>query len=175
MHRIYGAMICVVALMLTSLAGTNPALADSVVINITGQILPASCTVQSIPAVSLGDIRDVDMANVGNSSSPVAFQLSLTACPATTTKVTASFAGTADSSNGDVFRNATGTGNATGVGVQLLDADHGNATLRPGSTSQLAVSNSSATFNLEARAVTTTANPVTGNIDTSVTVTFTYQ
>jgi len=161
--------------MLACLTGAGTAAADSVVVNVTGQILPASCTVGPMPAVTLGDIRDVDMQNVGDASSPVAFQLSLTACPATTARVTAAFTGTADTDTPGLFRNATGTGFATGIGVRLLDADHGDVAVPPGGTSQVAVNSSSATFSLKAQAVTTRVAPVTGNIDTSVTVTFTYQ
>lgn len=161
--------------MLACLTGPGTATADSVVVNVTGQILPASCTVGPMPTITLGDLRDVDMQNVGDSSSPVAFNLSLTACPATTAKVTATFTGTEDTDTPGLFRNATGTGFATGIGVRLLDADHGDVAVPPEGISQVEVSNSSATFNLKAQAVTTRVAPVTGNIDTSVTVTFTYQ
>lgn len=161
--------------MLACLAAAGNARSDSTVINITGQIVPASCTVQPLPAVSLGDIRDVDMQDMGDTSSPVDFQLSLTACPSTITQVTASFAGTADETNSQLFKNTSGAGYATGLGVRLLDADHAGVAVPPGGSSQVGVSNSSATFNLKALAVTTQAGPTAGDIDTSVTVTFTYQ
>lgn len=153
----------------------NSVLADSMVVNVTGQILPASCTVQPINNVNLGDIRDVDMFDVGDVSSSVPFQIKLTDCPATLTKVTAQFAGAQDAINKDLYANIVGNGFATGLGIQLLDADHGDVKIPPAGEIQTSVVNSNAIFNLKARAVTTTVNPMTGDIETCVTVTFIYQ
>lgn len=153
--------------------------ADSVVVNVTGQIVPASCTVLPFPAVNLGDIKDTDMATVGSASQPVAFSLQLTGCPTTTKNVTALFSGAADTMDSNLYKITQGAGYASGLGVRLTDVDHGNLVLKPGTpggSSQVAVDGGqNATFNLKAQAVTTQASPVAGDIAASVTVTFTYQ
>lgn len=162
-------------LLLISLSGVNTSHADSIVVNIMGNILPSPCTVQTIPNVNLGEIRDIYMQKVGDTSTPVDFKLSLIGCPPNITKATVTFAGVTDLSNSGLFRNSTGSGSATGIGIELLDGDHNGIRIPPGGTSQVIVSNTSATFNLKARTVTTLAAPVTGSIDASITVSFTYQ
>ncbi|KML22923.1 hypothetical protein VL10_14590 [Leclercia adecarboxylata] len=164
-----------VLLMLFCLTWGNTSKADSIIVNVTGNILPSPCTVQTIPDVNLNEISDVQMQKVGNTSSPVDFRISLIGCPPNIKKATVTFTGLADLNNNGLFRNTAGSGAATGLGIELLDGDHNGVRIIPGGTSQVMVSNASATFNLKARAVTTVAAPVTGNIDANITVSFTYQ
>ncbi|WP_241573367.1 fimbrial protein [Rosenbergiella nectarea] len=147
--------------------------ADSADVNITinGQVVARPCTV-STPTVNidLGALNSADFITPGSTSAWQAFTLNLSSCPIGTSKVTATFSGTSDSSN-TYFAN---TGAATNMAVQLADSTGNN--LKNGSTKIVAVSDSSksAVLNLEVRAITTQGKATQGSIQSVINVTYTY-
>jgi major type 1 subunit fimbrin (pilin) len=104
-----------------------PAFAQSdATLTFSGTILPPSCDVDSSSqnqTVTLASTPIMNFAAVGSTASPQAVSLNLINCPVGT-NVTMTVSGTMDTV-ASVLQN---TGNATGVGVQLLSASSVGAT-----------------------------------------------
>ncbi|HGM5490687.1 TPA: fimbrial protein [Serratia fonticola] len=150
--------------------------ATDVTININGRVIASPCTVDGAQSVNVDlgqNIEAASLSTAGSSSEWSSFNLNLKNCPASTSNVTATFSGTADSTSPNYYRN---TGTATGVAVQLFKANS-STSLGNGSTFVSAVNATAhtATFPLAARAYTATGNVMPGTIASVVQVTFTYQ
>lgn len=149
----------------------HAALAADVTITINGKVVATPCTVATSNVdIDLGTLMSSDFVTAGSSSAWHSFTLNLTNCPVGTSKVTATFSGSSDSSN-SYFAN---TGDATNMAIQLADSDGSN--LKNGSSKVVAVNDSSksAVLNLEVRAITTQGKATQGTIQSIINVTYTY-
>src|SRR5690606_13216089 len=94
-------------------------------INFTGEIIDSACTVVnglSNPLnVSLGKVSKSAFTGSGSTTSTTRVSIQLKDCPETVTSASVTFGGTPDSNNKDILAVTSGTGSASGVGVQLLD------------------------------------------------------
>ncbi|EPT6973898.1 fimbrial protein [Cronobacter sakazakii] len=148
-------------------------------VNFTGEILDAGCEVvnsQSSPlAVDLGKISKTAFTGIGSTTNITSFVLQLKNCPETVTKASIKFGGTADTDNVDVLALTGGTGAASGVGIQLVDADGTPLNLYTASA-DYALETGTATNNLEfgARYIQTGATVTAGVANGSSTFTVTY-
>jgi minor fimbrial subunit len=106
--------------LLSGLLINHAALADSVTVNISGNVLASPCTVESSSPISvvLPDIFASDLSADGKVGTKVAFELKLKDCPANTTKVTATYGGTASTLSPNSFKN---TGTATELVLLVID------------------------------------------------------
>lgn len=146
-------------------------------INLSGTVVASACTVDAgtkDQAVTFEQARAVDYPTIGDVSEWQDFSLTLSACPASTTQVTATFTGDAD--NDDPTKFANTQGDATGMALQIMSRDHTTEISPQGA---LAVSvdstNHSATFPLSARLYTPTGHVTAGEFKTVVQFSFTYQ
>jgi len=94
-------------------------------INFTGEIIDSACTVVnglSNPLdVSLGKVAKSAFTGSGSTTSTTRFSIQLKDCPETVTSAAVTFGGTPDGGNSNVLAVTTGTGTATGIGIQLLN------------------------------------------------------
>ncbi|WP_379934553.1 fimbrial protein [Enterobacter sichuanensis] len=94
-------------------------------INFTGEVIDSACTVVnglSNPlTVSLGKFAKSAFTGSGSTTSTTRFSIQLKNCPDTVTSASVTFGGTPDGNNKDILAVTSGTGTASGVGVQLLD------------------------------------------------------
>lgn len=163
------------AFMLLTFGLTSFAFAgDPITLNITGNILASPCEVDgtgTVP-VNLGEnLQSADFQDAETSSAWVPFSVSLKNCPAGTSSVTATFGGTADTSDPNTLYVNTGT--ATNVAVQLEGKNsepYGN-----GKTSTLDISSGvDPKWDLQARAYSSAGGVTPGTINASVTRGLTY-
>ncbi|MCR6674165.1 type 1 fimbrial protein [Escherichia marmotae] len=146
-------------------------------INLSGTVVAAACTVDTntkAQTVTFQQARAVDYKTVGSTSEWQDFQLSLSGCPASTTQVTASFSGDADTVDPTKFSNSLG--NATGMALQIMTRDHlteiqplGALTVGVNSTQNSVI------FPLSARLYTPTGVVTAGEFKTVMQFSFTYQ
>ena len=158
-------------------AGVNQVVAAPTQVNITGVVVASPCAVDTTNSdlnVNLGtNIQATSLATAGNTSTAVPFKLVVKDCPTTTTKVTASFSGTADSAAGGRYATTSGAGMATNVAVEVAQDVSPYTLQNPGTTMDMTVVGTSATFLLRANAYA--KGVVTpGNIASVMSVDFTY-
>nr|WP_231566341.1 MULTISPECIES: fimbrial protein [unclassified Serratia (in: enterobacteria)] len=142
-----------------------------VTITVNGKVVAKPCTVSTVSTtVELGDLFTFNLLAPGAFSPWHQVELSLTNCPAGTTKVTATFSGTADSTR-SYYANQ---GAARNIALQL--ADGSGANLPTGSSKIVAVNDTSkaASFVLQVRAITPGGNATQGSIQSVINVTYTY-
>lgn len=148
------------------------AYAEDVTITINGKVVAKPCIVSTVspPPVELGDLYTFNLLSPGASSAWHEVKLSLTNCPEGTSKVTATFSGTADS-NVNYYANQ---GAALNIALQL--ADDNDVNLPNGSKKIVAVNDASkaANFVLKVRAITPNGNVTQGSIQAVINVTYTY-
>ncbi|MDX6977346.1 fimbrial protein [Citrobacter portucalensis] len=105
-------------------------------INFTGSITDQACTVDTgsqNPNVNLGNVAQTALNGAaGMKAAPTRFTLSLSDCPDTVTGANVKFDGTSDSVNQNLLALDSGTGVATGVGIEIADK---NGTVIPLHTS----------------------------------------
>ncbi|EOL9131584.1 fimbrial protein [Cronobacter malonaticus] len=148
-------------------------------VNFTGEILDAACEVvnsQSSPlAVDLGKVSKTAFTGVGSTTNITSFFLQLKNCPASVTTASIKFGGDADSNNASVLALTGDTGKASGVGIQLVDADGTPLDLYTASA-DYALQTGTATNNLEfgTRYIQTGAAVTAGTANGSSTFTVTY-
>ncbi|EOL9069763.1 fimbrial protein [Cronobacter turicensis] len=148
-------------------------------INFTGEILDAACEVvnslSSPLTVDLGKVSKTAFTGVGSTTNITSFFLELKNCPETVTKASIKFGGNADTDNVNVLALTGGTGAASGVGIQLVDADGTPLNLYTASA-DYALQTGTATNNLEfgARYIQTGAAVTAGTANGSSTFTVTY-
>ena len=99
--------------------------ANSTTITVIGEVRQAACIIDinsiDIP-VYLGDVSTYKFHNVGDSSSPIEFTITLNECPLTTTKSLVKFDGFGDPNNNTLLRLDNISGSAKGVGIGIYDA-----------------------------------------------------
>lgn len=145
--------------------------AADVTITINGRVVARPCTVSTTSAVvDLGDLYTFDLQSAGAASPWRSVTLNLINCPEGTSKVTATFSGTADN-NPNYYANQGVAGN---VALQLADGEGVN--LPNGSTKAVAVNDGSqaASFVLQVRAISPVGNATQGSIQSLINVTYTY-
>ena len=154
--------------MLTT--ATTPLPAADVTITVNGSVVAKPCTVSTPSAtVNLGDLYTFSMASAGAASPWYSVTLSLSNCPVGTSRVTATFSGTADSTG--YYQNQGTAGN-----IQLELQDSSGTTLNNGATKAVQVNDStlSASFPLQVRALTVNGGATQGTIQAVINVTYTY-
>ncbi|NHV09322.1 fimbrial protein [Cronobacter turicensis] len=148
-------------------------------VNFTGEILDAACEVvnsQSSPlAVDLGSVSKTAFTGVGSTTNITSFVLQLKNCPETVKTAAIKFGGNADLDNVNVLALTGGTGAASGVGIQLVDADGTPLNLYTASA-DYTLETGTATNSLEfgARYIQTAAAVTAGTANGSSTFTVTY-
>lgn len=94
-------------------------------ITVTGKIKASACMVDVDSksfTVEMGKHKTNEFKNVGDSTSPVNFEILLTECPATTTKALIKLDGIADANNPNLIRIDSGEGTAQGIGIAVYDS-----------------------------------------------------
>lgn len=145
--------------------------AADVTITVNGKVVAKPCTVSTTNAtVELGDLNTFSLVSPGSSSQWHAVVLDLSNCPVGTSRVTASFSGTADSTTG-YYKNQGTAGN-----IQLELQDDSGHTLNTGTTTSVQVDDSSqsARFSLQVRALSVNGSATQGTIQAVINVTYTY-
>ncbi|ELV2798029.1 type 1 fimbrial protein [Enterobacter ludwigii] len=151
---------------------------DPVTITVTGNVVASPCEVSAESKtmnIDLGggkDLQTADLNAAGAFSPWVPFSIVLQNCPAGTSSVTATFAGTADSADPETLY--TNTGTATNVAVQLegeASEPYGN-----GKTAKIDISSPSdkPTWNLQTRAFSKNGGVTPGTINSVITMSFAY-
>ena len=126
-------------------------------------------SVDPTATIELGDLNTFSLVNAGSSSAWHSVALELSNCPVGTSRVTASFSGTADSTG--YYKNQGTAGN---IQLELQD-DSGNR-LNTGATKSVVVDDASqsARFPLQVRALSVNGGATQGTIQAVINVTYTY-
>lgn len=157
-------------LLTVILAASAVVQAADVTIIVNGKVVAKPCTVSTTTAtVELGDLYTFSLVNAGSSSAWHSVALELSNCPVGTSRVTASFSGTADSTG--YYKNQGTAGN---IQLELQD-DSGNR-LNTGATKSVVVDDASqsARFPLQVRALSVNGGATQGTIQAVINVTYTY-
>ncbi|WP_216082144.1 fimbrial protein [Citrobacter sp. MGH 55] len=157
-------------LLTVILAASAVVQAADVTITVNGKVVAKPCTVSTTTAtVELGDLYTFSLVNAGSSSAWHSVALELSNCPVGTSRVTASFSGTADSTG--YYKNQGTAGN---IQLELQD-DSGNR-LNTGATKSVVVDDTSqsARFPLQVRALSVNGGATQGTIQAVINVTYTY-
>ncbi|ELP5685314.1 type 1 fimbrial major subunit FimA [Salmonella enterica subsp. enterica serovar Bredeney] len=174
MHRTKYIKILIAASLLTS--GMTHAAITTVnggTIHFKGEVVTAACAVDAgsiEQTVQLGQVRSSKLANKGDTSSAVGFNIQLNDCDTKiATKASIAFSGTAiDSANTNVLAlQSSAAGGAKNVGVQILDKDGSPLALNGATFSTAHILNDGTnTMPFQARYYATdTAIPGTANAD----------
>lgn len=166
-----------VTLTATLLAASTFA-ADTVSIDVKGKVVASPCTTinggSATKAVALGDSIGANTLSAAGSSTPmVKFEIPLTGCPAGTTKIKATFSGTADGTTTTLWKNTAATP-AAKTAVELQNQSN-SARISKGSSVTETVSSGAANFKLQARAYSTAGSATPGDIESVIVATFEYQ
>ncbi|WP_211465552.1 fimbrial protein [Collimonas silvisoli] len=142
-------------------------------ITVTATVVADPCTVDTASQkmnIDLGKLSAADLATAGTLSAKKDFGLTLN-CPAGTTGVTYTFAGTADSSDTTSFKNE---GTASHVAVRLYQSD-GQAVISPGGkyVGSMNATGGPVTHNFKT-AVYSIGGVLPGTVKSTITVTMTY-
>lgn len=99
--------------------------AQSSELTVSGKIKAAACEVNPDSRdfiVYMKKHNTTEFQQVGDSTSPVSFNISLTKCPATTSRVLIKLDGIADAYNPQLIRLDENEGNASGIGIAVYDS-----------------------------------------------------
>lgn len=144
--------------------------AADVTITVNGRVVAKPCTISTTNAtVDLGNLYTFSLASAGASSAWHNVVLELSNCPVGTSRVTATFSGTADSTG--YYANQGTAGN-----IQLELQDDVGTTLNNGKNKSISVDDStlSANFPLQIRALTVNGGATQGTIQAVINVTYTW-
>ncbi len=115
-------------LVLAILAGsafTSIAQAATGILNFTGSVTSASCTVDTaskVQAVNLGNVGASDFGAAGSTTGSAKITVILSACPAAATTAAVSFGGPADAVNANLLKLASGS-TAGNLGIAFFEDD----------------------------------------------------
>ncbi|AST81324.1 TPA: type 1 fimbrial protein [Citrobacter freundii] len=157
-------------LLAVTLAAPSALQAADVTITVNGKVVAKPCTVSTTNAtVELGDLYTFSLISAGSTSAWHTVALDLSNCPVGTSRVTASFSGTADSTG--YYKNQGSAGN---IQLELQD-DSGNR-LNTGATKSVQVDDATqnARFPLQVRAISVNGGATQGTIQAVINVTYTY-
>lgn len=167
MRKSYSGVICVMLFLVAASVQ-----ATDVTITVNGEVVAKPCTIATTTAnVSLGTLSTSALQSAGSVSDWKTVDLELTDCPVGTSSVTATFAGTSDST-GTYFLNQGTAGN---IAVELADSSGNNITNGGTLTSAVSDTTLSTDFSLEVRAITPAGSVTQGSIQSVVDVTYTWQ
>lgn len=144
--------------------------AADVTITLNGKVVARPCFISTSKAnVDLGDLYTFSLTSPGSGSAWYDVALDLTSCPVGTTRVIASFSGTADSTG--YYKNLGTAGN-----IQLELQDNLGQTLNTGAKKVVQVDDvsQSAHFPLKVRALTVNGGVTQGTIQAVINVTYTW-
>lgn len=164
-------LLCLAAAMLSHSASADTQL------NITGTIKASPCKID-VPAggvnVDLGQsIMAATLSEAKSATDWKPISIVLSECPATTSKVTMTLNGTADTTETEMYKN---TGSAEQVQIQLQSTTGSKALGNNASMVQdIASASKGTTFNMQARAYSSQGNATPGTINGVVQLTFAYQ
>lgn len=147
--------------------------ADSVAVNITGNVIASSCTVKGGNSLSvvLPDIEVLKLAKKGDASPFKNFDLELEGCSAGISKVTATYGGTVAPLSVNSFLN---TGTAAQVVLYMLDS--AGSEIAPNTTRQVAVDSVARTAKFSQKIQIYAMGASTpGTVSGNIVVSFTYQ
>ena len=153
--------------------------ADSVTVNINGNVIASSCRVKSSNPLNV-ILPDIDVLKLTkDGSSPIVnFDLELEGCSAGISKVTALFSGTADSISSNYFAN-TGTASDVAVQIKTVPAAWATNDITPtgakSSTVDVNAVDHTAVLKLVTRLVSPKGTPKPGSVTSVMQVSFTYQ
>ncbi|CAI9387779.1 TPA: type 1 fimbrial protein [Citrobacter amalonaticus] len=157
-------------LLAVILAAPSTLQAADVTITVNGKVVAKPCTVSTTNAtVELGDLYTFSLVSAGSTSAWHTVALDLSNCPVGTSRVTASFSGTADSTG--YYKNQGSAGN---IQLELQD-DSGNR-LNTGATKSVQVDDATQAtrFPLQVRAISVNGGATQGTIQAVINVTYTY-
>ncbi|MFA1282920.1 fimbrial protein [Citrobacter telavivensis] len=157
-------------LLAVILAAPSTLQAADVTITVNGKVVAKPCTVSTTNAtVELGDLYTFSLVSAGSTSAWHTVALDLSNCPVGTSRVTASFSGTADSTG--YYKNQ---GSAENIQLELQD-DSGNR-LNTGATKSVQVDDATQAtrFPLQVRAISVNGGATQGTIQVVINVTYTY-
>ncbi|MDM2735801.1 type 1 fimbrial protein [Citrobacter sp. Ct235] len=157
-------------LLAVILAAPSALQAADVTITVNGKVVAKPCTVSTTNAtVELGDLYTFSLVSAGSTSAWHTVALDLSNCPVGTSRVTASFSGTADSTG--YYKNQGSAGN---IQLELQD-DSGNR-LNTGATKSVQVDDATQAtrFPLQVRAISVNGGATQGTIQAVINVTYTY-
>ncbi|QGN39586.1 fimbrial protein [Klebsiella oxytoca] len=152
------------------LACASASYAADVTITVNGKVVAKPCTIATPRAtVDLGDLYTFNMLSPGSASGWHDVTLDLSNCPIGTSRVTATFSGTADSTG--YYKNQGTAGN-----LQLELQDTSGTRFNNGSSKTVAVNDAtqSTSFPLRVRALTVNGGPTQGTIQAVINVTYTW-
>ncbi|OLF52895.1 fimbrial protein [Pseudomonas chlororaphis] len=144
--------------------------AADVTITVNGRVVAKPCTVSTTNAtVDFGDLYTFSLSQPGSASAWHSVSFDLTNCPVGTSKVTATFSGTTDSTG--YYRNLGTAGN-----IQLELQDDGGTTLNNGTSKTVRVNEStqSARVPLQIRALTVNGRTTQGSIQAVINIIYTW-
>lgn len=153
-----------VALLATTAFASSAFAADGQV-NFTGSITDTACTVDSSAKnldVPLGNVASTAFAAAGDVASSNHFTLVLKDCPAAVTSAAVRFDGNQVPGDNTVLALTDGANIATGVGVQISDAQNKVVPLYTDSSSYALVSTGPNNLDFTARYISTAAKVTAG-------------
>ncbi|MFX1211081.1 fimbrial protein [Escherichia coli] len=112
---------------------TYSALSADSVIKISGRVLDYGCTVSSDSlnfTVDLQKNSARQFPTTGSTSPAVPFQITLSECSKGTTGVRVAFNGIEDAENNTLLKLDEGSNTASGLGIEILDANRGARRIR---------------------------------------------
>ncbi|TKU37304.1 type 1 fimbrial protein [Citrobacter sp. wls716] len=147
-------------------------------IHFTGSITDQTCTVDSGSQnlnVDLGTVAKAALDGAsGMKASPTRFTLNLSDCPDTVNGANVKFDGTSDGLNQNLLALDSGTGIATGVGIEIADKNGTAIPLHTASTDYLLVEGNN-TLDFVARYVSTGTAVTTGTANGTSQFTINYK
>ncbi|OWY28692.1 fimbrial protein [Herbaspirillum robiniae] len=163
-------------------AAMIPAFASAadLTINFTGNITDQTCTISNATGgalnVAMPSVSASQFKAVGDVGGATPFQVTLTNCPATVTKVAGLFelGPNVDTTTGNLKIATATAGKAANVQVQLLDSTGAKVRADGGKTPSVNISSGGATINMFSQYYATAATVTAGKTDTSVGFTVVY-
>jgi len=163
------------AAFIAAVISGNVIAADSVNVNVTGNIVASPCIFNggnNTLDINLGNIQASNMATPGSTSDPVPFSLPFTRCPAGTRSVTVSFTGNPDPIAGaDYYMNS---GSATNVAIAMSEVATGALKGTGTSITQTIAADRTVTMAMQAVVKSVTGGATPGSISAVVVMTMQY-
>ncbi|MCK6787938.1 type 1 fimbrial protein [Enterobacter roggenkampii] len=163
------------AAFIAAVISGNVIAADSVNVNVTGNIVASPCIFNggnNTLDINLGSIQASNMATPGSTSDPVPFSLPFTRCPAGTRSVTVSFTGNPDPIAGaDYYMNS---GSATNVAIAMSEVATGALKGTGTSITQTIAADRTVTMAMQAVVKSVTGGATPGSISAVVVMTMQY-
>ncbi|WP_329906822.1 fimbrial protein [Serratia quinivorans] len=160
-------------ILCSGLGANGLAQADAVTLNITGNVIAAPCVIDGAGSldIKLDDIVVSKLQKAGDTSPFKSFDLKLKDCPAATTKVTATYTGTAATLSPNSFINS---GTATQLVLYVVDND--SKGISPNTTRQATVNSTSKTAVFSQKVqIYSKGSATAGTVIGNIVVSFTYQ